>query len=438
MCIGPFKRACHWGPLIALGIIKAVTMTTVSCLSQWWPPWVTIGGTIFFITFIISAVLTLYFFMQAMFTGPGSVTLGWKPEIEADCQFLQFCTVCQGYKPPRAHHCRKCGSCNMKMDHHCPWINNCVGHMNHGSFTLFLFFAVVGCAQGTVILGSTIYTFIYRSSYIYSGRSFPPISMTLFGLVSNMFVLGLAIGVVIAVGMLLYFQLRGILRNRTGIEDWILEKALYRRRKSEKPFIYPYDLGRWNNFTQVINCKGKLAGDGYYWPVRDDCNQYTLTVEQIAQKAEKRARSREYIIIESFSGYWFPCTKGFGTCCHPPCTDEPRIKLEVGDTVIVTRWKKYWLYGEKVMEESELSSGQSKPKNRHRGWFPRRCAVEVIPPSADDISYPLDQPSSHHSSFSNSQSFSYSNSQSFKSNRHKKTESLSSKDSEGKEKKKTR
>lgn len=30
-------------------------------------------------------------------------------------------------------------------------------------------------------------------------------------------------------------------------------------------------------------------------------------------------------------------------CCSPPCTDEPRIKLEVGDVVNVTRWKRYEL-----------------------------------------------------------------------------------------------
>ena len=65
-------------------------------------------------------------------------------------------------------------------------------------------------------------------------------------------------------------------------------------------------------------------------------------------------------------------------CTHPPCTDEPRIPLEVryciatvsilpdnftngnqcnhqhGERVRVTRWKKYWLYGDKVQEEAQV------------------------------------------------------------------------------------
>lgn len=81
-----------------------------------------------------------------------------------------------------------------------------------------------------------------------------------------MFNIGLSIGVVIAVGMLLFFQLRAVFRNRTGIEDWILDKALYRRKLiiraareagdtnyELKPFVYPYDLGLVKNATQVLN-----------------------------------------------------------------------------------------------------------------------------------------------------------------------------------------
>lgn len=48
--------------------------------------------------------------------------------------------------------------------------------------------------------------------------------------------------------------MRAIIRNQTAIEDWILEKAKYRRihiEGSNKPFLYPYHLGVWRNFRQV-------------------------------------------------------------------------------------------------------------------------------------------------------------------------------------------
>jgi palmitoyltransferase ZDHHC6 len=101
----------------------------------------------------------------------------------------------------------------------------------------------------------------------------------------------LSVGVIIAVGMLLFFQLRSILRNRTGIEDWILDKAIYRRKAimraakeagddeyQVEPFVYPYDLGKKKNFLQVVNLSCMPIGDGVHWPVVDGCDQYTLTV----------------------------------------------------------------------------------------------------------------------------------------------------------------
>ena len=54
----------------------------------------------------------------------------------------------------------------MKMDHHCPWINNCVGHFNHGHFVAFLTFAVLGCAQASFVLAMTLYYGLNRVSVL--------------------------------------------------------------------------------------------------------------------------------------------------------------------------------------------------------------------------------------------------------------------------------
>ena len=51
-------------------------------------------------------------------------------------------------------------------------------------------------------------------------------------------------------------------------------------------------------------------------------------------------------------------------------SDEPRIAITTGEDILVSRWKKHWLYGEKLK-----TNGQ-----RERGWFPRRVAVQVFVP----------------------------------------------------------
>lgn len=75
-----------------------------------------------------------------------------------------------------------------------------------------------------------------------------------------------------------FVQIRAIIRNRTGIEDWILEKANHRRKDSNEKFIFPYDLGIWNNIKQVLNFSCEPVGNGVTWPVVEGCDQYTLTV----------------------------------------------------------------------------------------------------------------------------------------------------------------
>ncbi|CAH1176374.1 unnamed protein product [Phaedon cochleariae] len=374
MCFGPFSRICHWGPLTALGIIKLVTAMTIHCSNLWWPK-DTFGGKLNVMVFISFSGLTLYNFLSSMYQGPGYVPFEWKPMKLEHCDYLQFCKVCNGFKAPRSHHCRKCGRCVLKMDHHCPWINNCVGWGNHAHFTYFLLFATLGCSQSSVVLGCSLYRAIHRAHHVYySAAKEPVVHLGLYGLIMCVIALGFAIGVVAAVGMLLYFQMRSILKNRTGIEDWIIEKAAFRRRGTNEKFVFPYDLGMRKNFCQVINFSCHPIGNGKCWPVVEGCDQFSLTLEQIEQKNEKRLKTRVYSIIRQASGAWFPITHGIRVCLSYPFTDEPRIKLNIGDTVMVTRWRRHWLFGEKV--QNDLSGEDAS--QRKRGWFPRRCAVEVI------------------------------------------------------------
>jgi len=365
-------RVFHWGPITAICIIKWISLVTLYCNLRWYPPANSFGGLAFTVTFLVLSGLTLYHFLFAMYDGPGYLPLSWKPDGATDEELLQlqFCHICQGHKAPRSHHCRKCNRCVMKMDHHCPWINNCVGHFNHGHFTAFLGSAVLGCLLSCISLTCSLYYGLNRNWYEFYGTgNEPKVVFTVWSLIATLLGLGLSIGVVIAVGLLLFFQLRAIMRNQTGIEDWILEKAVYRHRHSDNKFVYPYNLGRLNNLRQVITWTCQPKGNGIVWEVIEGADQYSLTREQLLQKADKRDRSREYEVFKSYSGACFPITHGVSVCIRPPCTDEPRIQLIKGDRIIVTRWKKYWMYGDKVV--------QSK-KARIRGWFPRHCTVETV------------------------------------------------------------
>ncbi|CRK86982.1 CLUMA_CG000795, isoform A [Clunio marinus] len=399
------RRFLHPGPLLTIFIIKSITIQTLYLNSMWWPPHRSFAAFLNQIIFIVLSALTAFNFVMAAVLGPSYLPFGWKPKNKKHESYLQLCSVCPGtFKAPRAHHCRKCDRCVAKMDHHCVYLNNCVGHGNHSHFVWFLSLAVVGCTHAAIILICSLYAGLYRDYYVYYQEfSKATVRLTTWSLVLTVFNIGLAVGVIIAVGMLLFFQMKSIIRNKTGIEDWIVDKAIYRRKAmmraaeevGEKdfkidPFVYPYDLGIWKNVAQVVNFSCLPIGDGVIWPVVDGCDQFTLTREQLEQKKEKRARTRRYRIVAKVSGSWMPLwSQGCKVCVNPPLTDEPRIALEVDDLVNVTRWRKHWLFGEKVQDFPEIQSTmngkqqneilkQQIAKRRSRGWFPRQCAVEFF------------------------------------------------------------
>lgn len=365
----------HWGPLIALSIIFTLFLCGLYCILLWFPPWTSAASAVHLAVFVSWLVLIVNYFLKSVWLGPGYLPDKWRLEDKKAVKVLQFCAVCNGYKAPRAHHCTKCGRCVLKMDHHCPWINNCVGHLNHRSFTLFLFFVPIGCTHTTVIL----ICFCLQQFYLLSGGVYQRVmfqrnavvSFTVYHLVFVLFCIGLSVGVTIAVGFLLCYQIKGIVSNKTAIEIWIVEKA-NRPRDEGMTFTYPYDLGWKENIKQVITLKHDYVGDGIIWPVVEGCDQYSLTREQLEQKKLKKERKIGYSIVKPYNGNIIAWREGLRTCFSAPCSDEPRMKLQTGESVLVSRWRKYWLYGEKSAQLFSELAGVAVV--REKGWFPRQCA----------------------------------------------------------------
>uniref|UniRef100_A0A1I8GWC5 Palmitoyltransferase n=1 Tax=Macrostomum lignano TaxID=282301 RepID=A0A1I8GWC5_9PLAT len=393
------RRVLHWGPLIALFIIFYIAIYTSRLLLIWWPPLKSHSNLLHVAVYALEYYLVMSTYLKAMFWGPGFVPIGWRPIDLTDDQqlksLLQWCSICKGYKAPRSHHCSRCGRCVTKMDHHCPWINACVGHRNHAQFTYFLLFAPLGCLHSAVIVSYCVYYTLFYPFY-HQDSEFPTedyAMMNLWEVLLAFFCLGLALGTTIAVGALFFVQLKSILRNRTGIEFWICDKADYRLEcrhdsmtahlsidEAGQPpkFQYPYDLGRMRNFKQVINWSGRPVGNGLDdWPLAPDCGKYDLTKEQVLQKAHKASTAVLASVIRAYTGTRFPISFGLRTACCQPCSiwiEEKRLSLSPGQRLIVTRAHGEWLYGQLLLADEQSQS--ARDASASRGWFPKKCAME--------------------------------------------------------------
>lgn len=73
-----------------------------------------------------------------------------------------FCFFCRTLWSSSSVHCMTCQRCVEGFDHHCPFMNNCIGYKNHGSFLLFLLFSFF---YTIAVLGEAVWSG-YRAYHI--------------------------------------------------------------------------------------------------------------------------------------------------------------------------------------------------------------------------------------------------------------------------------
>ncbi|CAK68811.1 unnamed protein product (macronuclear) [Paramecium tetraurelia] len=125
------------------------------------------------------------------------------------------CRQCNSWKPPRAHHCKRCKKCIFKMDHHCVWINNCIGALNQKYFVLFLFYLLLFILT---VLG--IHTIGICDYFMRSKRKILSIIMTMtitkFQIYS---ILVIIFCFTIIISQMLLNQITAIRDNQTAVES---------------------------------------------------------------------------------------------------------------------------------------------------------------------------------------------------------------------------
>jgi len=228
--------------------------------------------------------------VYAISIGPGNVPKDWIPPGATDADLeeavahganvhsmksFQFCERCFQYRPLRAHHCRQCKKCVLKMDHHCVFINNCVGHDNHKSFILFVFYACIGLFHVFVL-------FIWRSINVVENISQEP----LYQLILLFYCILQTFSLCIFLFYMLCVQIRILLRNTTTIEESVRKWQAFDAHRANIPYRWPFDYGSLRNIESVMGSSWIMwpfstlpEFDGLSWTLSNE-----ITTTSIATK----------------------------------------------------------------------------------------------------------------------------------------------------------
>lgn len=190
-------------------------------------------------------------------------------EIKATKQ-IAWCRHCERHRPLRSHHCRDCERCVLRQDHHCPWVTTCVGYHNQKYFVLFMLYAVTGLLSVLFwVLVRVIQLFQHGSlgGDVDSNAAPLPASVIIATMIDGI----LSLALVLAISMLLCYQLWCLWRNTSTIEHYDYSRRQDYANRNGIPFLYPYDHGWRQNLKHFFgrNLWDSLsaiptAGDGYH------------------------------------------------------------------------------------------------------------------------------------------------------------------------------
>jgi len=240
---GRRRRLLMWFIFDALGIALGLLTWLLLAFADWvivrhvivtwfssskpsisWLPFTDVGVCLFV---LYQCLLGLSWFshFQAATTDPGTIkdhtaptTLGSPRE----------CTLCKGWKPPRAHHCKTCHRCIFRMDHHCPWINNCVGLANQKLFILFLGYTALSAVVTLIMLSTSGICWLWGQKSWSDAASPSSTAIICSGLVAVE-----CLAAVLFVSDFLQEQIESITQNSTLVET-------YQRTHGERSTFYKH------------------------------------------------------------------------------------------------------------------------------------------------------------------------------------------------------
>jgi hypothetical protein len=227
-----------------------------------------IFNTITIIVFYFSASMVIINHLLAMFSNPGKNPY-WEKDIEnmKDLTEETYCKKCLLVRPERAHHCKICNKCILKMDHHCPWIANCVGLCNIKYFILFLFYATLGNFIAFICLFSRVFYIdidnrinesTENNKEITQWEIFLYLKDPLICIIATI----LAFFMTISIGFLFVMQIWNLFINQTTIENKIYKN---------KNFPYKYN-------DNLDNIKSIMGNNYFIWflPIYYEDQSYNM------------------------------------------------------------------------------------------------------------------------------------------------------------------